>query len=71
MLGRPIYGLLFFASLFFSIAAVSERSCSHISGLLMRLLLPLALMEYPRVFISITLPASKAPGFVGFLKTPA
>ena len=55
---------------FSSIAAVGERSCSHISGLLLRPWSPLALMEYPRVFISIRLPASKAPGLNGFLKTP-
>ena len=38
-----------------------ERSCSDISGLLVRPWSPLALMEYPRVFISISLPASKGP----------
>ncbi|MDD5410038.1 MAG: hypothetical protein PHF31_01260, partial [Methylobacter sp.] len=41
-----IYGLLHFASFFFSIATVSQRSCCHISGLLMRSLLPLALMDF-------------------------
>ena len=46
---------------FSSIAAVGERSCSHISGLLVRPWSPLALMEIPRVFISIRLPASKGP----------
>ncbi len=32
--------------------------------------MPLALMEYPHVFISINLSASKALGVSGFLKTP-
>ncbi len=32
--------------------------------------MPLAPMEYPRVFISIILPASKAHALSGLLKTP-
>ncbi|MDP1774275.1 MAG: hypothetical protein Q8L15_18560, partial [Methylobacter sp.] len=48
---QHIYGLLRFASFFSLIATVSQRSCCHISGLLMRSLLPLALMDF-RVFSS-------------------
>ncbi len=47
---------------FSSIAAVGERSCSHISGLLVRPWSPPGPDGIPRVFISIRLPASKAHG---------
>jgi hypothetical protein len=50
---KPIYGLLFFASFSLSIATISKRSCIHISGLLLRVLLPLALMDF-RVFSSLS-----------------
>jgi len=50
---QRIYGLLFFASFFSSIATINKRSCCHISGLSLRSLFPLALMDF-RVFSSLS-----------------
>ena len=42
-----------FCKLFLSISTISKRSCTHISGVLLRFLLPLALMDF-RVFSSLS-----------------